>query len=145
MKQTIKNLALLLVLSITTQVSFAQNTSTTLLSYNDGKSNTEKIIKSTNVQDVASEIGQYIAKKIDFDSPKFEYFNQDVKVMASFTVDKEGNVKKVSIRENHPAYAHFGKEVKTYLESITDVTPIVENGKVVQKIINMPIIYKPVR
>ena len=141
MKKLIVNLSLVFSFILIAVFSFGQNNELLAIAetpVNTGVSNKNAVITNADVS--LNEINEQLKNNLEVPDYLLGLYNTDVMVVASFLINKNGELENIHIsRKSDKAY---GKLLKKELGEINKVTPIKENGVVVEKYVNLPVVFK---
>lgn len=141
MKKLIVNLSFLFSFILLTVFSFAQNSELLAVAeapvFADVSS--ENVVV-TNVDASIEEVRNKLSGNLEVPDYLEGVYNSNVKVIASFLLNKNGELENIHISKKSDK--SFGKILKKELEKIDNITPIKENGIVVEKYINLPVVFE---
>ena len=143
MKKIILNPSLTLSFIFITVFLFAQNNESLVFAEmkNPAKNGLVKNISvvSSNLNEVLDEVNSYLKNNVK--TPEIMgFYNTSMKVMVSFVVSEEGEIRDIVISEKSDKV--LGSVVVKELNKLSKITPVIEDGKAVEKNINVPVIFK---
>ncbi len=143
MKKYVVSLPLVLFVLFSLNIATAQNAdfafATPSIETSKVAYHAEYSVKS-NVDDVLSEIREYLDGKIEFPEVYLDFYNSDVTVVASFSVAESGELENISIKKGSDKM--LGNIVVNELNKLSTVSPVLENGVPVIKNFNIPVVFK---
>ena len=97
-------------------------------------------LTTNNFDVVRMEIGHYLQTNLELREDLFWVYNTDVKLMASITVNEDGQIASVHFlnKIKHPTLEGFVVET---LEELYRVEPVLENGKTITKTFLIPVFF----
>lgn len=94
----------------------------------------------TNVQQPLDEVREYLKANVEIPDYLLDVYNNDITVFASFFINTAGEIEGVSISRKSDAM--LGRIVKANLEALKSVTPVVENGKIIEQYVSIPVVFQ---
>ena len=145
MKILIKKLSIIVLISTMSTAAMAQaNWASTLVYAPFKTSQFTKTVKTTNANLVLGDIKKYLGKNINVSSEIMEYYNTEVVIYANFRVSETGEIYNIEAKNRNNAKGNklFKKAITRALKSLNTVTPVLENGKTIEKDFCIPVIFR---
>ncbi len=138
-----KKLNLILVFAMTTVFAFSQSTDITYVDVTNSSKKVSPINKQpfhTNAKVVLNEISISLHENIAMPAICQEFYNDDVTVIAAFTVTQNGHLENIIVGNGE--HKILEREIEKELNKLDRVSPVLENGMPVKRNFKLPVVFK---